>query len=1193
MIRRYGSCILAVFFILQGAIMWAEDKPLAIPDITPKTGTVYLDGKSSDTIWARAHTLPAFVSRKGVTAKPGAQSRVQIVKAGRYLLLGLTAQEDRGVIAKESFNGAAMWYDDAFTLKLSGGTNHMDIMVNPLGCTYARSGRAGTNKLLTDKRLLSTAYIRADQWRVELAVDITQLIGDKAFPCKLHCKISRLRQSRGIRTPYEESFFPSENSSLTLLLQQQPPQGIGVDIQSAPPQQFTGKNILEAAEFDQEPDWDKAPAELLVPEDGMTPLENYFQPTRVRAAVCKGNLHFSIHCSEKYPDTMQASGRSIWKEDNLELFLGPEKFPYFQLMISPCGKISATHARSGGRKPKGMRMPKGVTCAMQKEDSAWTADIAIPIDAVLRTAGVSRAYAPDIYPWLIQITRNRPARNSLGQVTQLSVLSVTHSHTSHCPLRFAGLRIVSPLEKQLKAKSFALPALPKPVLTNKERESMSPSTALKRWVDQQKTQINNEISAKINAVQSASNWKQFSASIRKKMVANMFQACQGKQPEKSPLQSEIVYEIESRGVKIKGLVFQSRHGLAVPATLFEPAEKPSGKLPAMVVIPAQHTQRNSGDIIIFSSTFAKAGGIAITMESIGSGERLVSAAFRHKRQQRNMVGTQLLLGGETLEGWTAWDILRGVDYLMQRGDVDAKRVGILGGVAGGGDVIAIAAMLEERFTLSIPFNFGSFHPFSGYCESLRAYYGANAVGCTPWLTNACMAPRKFIQAHEFDWGKSHQENQDRYIRIYKLFNAEENVTYLHGGPNTHALHFDIVQRKPMYKIINRFFGMNMMKKTASECKPRVKSSHLECLQTPGGLNLVHKWTSQSNLLEPHEIAHQLFEKRLNKKQGKGKRSAADIRKSLDELFTDTSPSNVAENDIIHKNLGTWNECRTSGVWLPDASGIKGMGAAIWVIESDKAGKKSPAVLCVARGGKARFLQKRTSEIKQVLNSGIHVALVDPRGVGESSPGKSRLPHAATGILASELWMMAENLPVLQLRDVRAALRYLSSQKTIDTKRIGLWGEGFSSPNQISTRKILFHETCYGQINPVPKDLADPTGGLLALIAALYPVDSDTENIFPAFVLSRGTLCSYLSVVDEAHHYLPMDCVIPGLLTCTDTVDIFSALSVKAVVQDLRDAQNRSVHPDELAKRWKKAAPADYTPYPTIDAVEKMIAVLKK
>lgn len=1193
MIRNYSSLVMAVFFMIQGVLMYAADNSVAVPDITPKTGTVYLDGKSSDSIWARAHTLPAFASRKGVTSRPSAQSRIQVVKAGQYLLFGITAGEDRGIIARESFNGTPMWYDDAVTLRLSSGTQRMDVMINPLGCIYARSSKANTHKLIARKTVTAAATIHDHAWRVEAAVDITEIIGDAEFPCTIQCRITRQRQARGIRTPYEERFVPSEDSSLSLVLQQ-PPHGIGVDVQSAPPQRFTGKNILEAAEFDDTPDWKRAPAERLVPANGLPPLKNYFQPTIVRAAVCGETLFFSVQCSEDFPQTMQATGKSIWREDNLEIFLGPEKFAYLQLLISPCGRVSAARAKAGGKRgARGIRKPEGVVCKVKKGKSAWTADITIPIGAVLRTAGVTGAYAPDVYPWVIQMTRNRPARKKLGQVTQLSVLSVTNSHTSHCPLRFAGLRIIRASETAVAAPLFPVPVLPEPVLTNKEREALSPSTALKRWVDQRKSAINQEMSAKIKAVQSAAEWTELASSIRKKMRSNMFQARGGKLPEKTPLRAENVYEINSQGVRIKGGVFQSRPGLAVPATLYEPAEKPSGKLPAMVVIPAQHTQRNSADVIIFCSTFARAGGIAISMESIGSGERLVSAAFRHKRQQRNLVATQLLLGGETLEGWTAWDISRGLDYLLDRGDVDPERVGILGGVAGGGDVVALAALIDQRFTLSIPFNFGSPNPFSGYCEPLRAYYGANAAGCSPWLTNASIAPRRLIQAHEFAWGESHQKNQDRYKRIYTLFDAAEHVTYLHGGPNTHALHFDVVQRRPMYKIINRFFDMTIMEDSNDECRPKVKSSHLECLQTPGGLNLVHKWSAKSMLREPHEVARKLFERRLNNQRGWTKTSPAAIRKSLNALFTDTTPSKTAKDKIIRKDTGTWNGFQTTGIWLPHASGVKGLGIALWHITPENADGKSPAVLCLAQPGKARFLHKRTSEIRQVLDAGIQVVLMDPRGFGESAASQSRLPHAETGLLASELWMMDQNLPLLQFRDVRAVLQYLGTQKTIDPKRIALWGEGFSSPNQVSTKKILFHETCYGQTNPVPKDLADATGGLLVLMAGLYPVDNDNSGIFPAFVLSRGTLSSFMSVVEDAHHYLPMDCVIPGLLTCTDTMDMYSAISDKAIVQDLRDAQNRSVHPKQLTAEWKDAAPADYTPYPTIDAVKKMIEALKK
>src|SRR5258708_20393918 len=57
-----------------------------------------------------------------------------------------------------------------------------------------------------------------------------------------------------------------------------------------------------------------------------------------------------------------------------------------------------------------------------------------------------------------------------------------------------------------------------------------------------------------------------------------------------------------------------------------------------------------------------------------------------------------------------WDIMRSVDLLLERKDVDDKRIILLGAVAGGGDPAAVTAALDSRVSAVVPFNFGESTP---------------------------------------------------------------------------------------------------------------------------------------------------------------------------------------------------------------------------------------------------------------------------------------------------------------------------------------------------------------------------------------------------------------------------------------------------------------------------------------------------
>jgi predicted peptidase len=71
--------------------------------------------------------------------------------------------------------------------------------------------------------------------------------------------------------------------------------------------------------------------------------------------------------------------------------------------------------------------------------------------------------------------------------------------------------------------------------------------------------------------------------------------------------------------------------------------------------------------------------------------------------------------GETMAGWRTWDVMRAIDYLETREEIDAKRIGCMG-ISGGGTVTLYAAAVEPRIRLA--FLSGSFCTFQQSIFSL-------------------------------------------------------------------------------------------------------------------------------------------------------------------------------------------------------------------------------------------------------------------------------------------------------------------------------------------------------------------------------------------------------------------------------------------------------------------------------------------
>jgi hypothetical protein len=71
-------------------------------------------------------------------------------------------------------------------------------------------------------------------------------------------------------------------------------------------------------------------------------------------------------------------------------------------------------------------------------------------------------------------------------------------------------------------------------------------------------------------------------------------------------------------------------------------------------------------------------------------------------------GAALLLG-QTMIGWRVWDVMRTIDWIETRSELDAKRVGCMG-ISGGGTCTTFSAALEPRIRAAM---------ISGYLNTFR------------------------------------------------------------------------------------------------------------------------------------------------------------------------------------------------------------------------------------------------------------------------------------------------------------------------------------------------------------------------------------------------------------------------------------------------------------------------------------------
>ncbi len=265
---------------------------------------------------------------------------------------------------------------------------------------------------------------------------------------------------------------------------------------------------------------------------------------------------------------------------------------------------------------------------------------------------------------------------------------------------------------------------------------------------------------------------------------------------RSPLRPQIIETRSFPAYRREKVVFDSRPGVSVLAYVLTPSRGPT-PAPAMICVPGHG--RGVDDIVgideqgrdrtdkagyqhDFAIQVAEAGVAAVAIEPMGFGCRRDPLNAQRGLTQKGcepIAGGALMLG-QTLIGWRVWDILRTIDYIATRPDLDGSRVGCMG-ISGGGTATLFAAALEPRLRVAM---------ISGYLNTFRDSIGSLAhcvdnyvPGILNWAEMSdiagLIAPRPlFVESGEKDriFPLNTSVESFRAVReIYRVFGAEDRI----------------------------------------------------------------------------------------------------------------------------------------------------------------------------------------------------------------------------------------------------------------------------------------------------------------------------------------------------------------------------------------------------------------------------------
>ena len=145
------------------------------------------------------------------------------------------------------------------------------------------------------------------------------------------------------------------------------------------------------------------------------------------------------------------------------------------------------------------------------------------------------------------------------------------------------------------------------------------------------------------------------------------------EPPSGPLEVTPYGTITRSGYRIEKLIYESEPGIFIPSLLYVPDAGPSKKA-AVLMVTGDGKAASASE----AEQFATSGTVVLSIDARGMGETRVdtdanSREFDHYFGDFSDIMTALLVG-RTMAGMRALDILRGVDVLTLRKEVDPNQV---------------------------------------------------------------------------------------------------------------------------------------------------------------------------------------------------------------------------------------------------------------------------------------------------------------------------------------------------------------------------------------------------------------------------------------------------------------------------------------------------------------------------------------
>ncbi len=661
------------------------------------------------------------------------------------------------------------------------------------------------------------------------------------------------------------------------------------------------------------------------------------------------------------------------------------------------------------------------------------------------------------------------------------------------------------------APAGAVPVSAAPKDTRSDRNFWSDWPA---YLTAEMNQARDRRLADLAGIHSAAQMQERATAIRSKLWELI-----GGPLERTPLNARVTGKLDRGQYRIENVIFESMPKVYVTANLYLPT---SGKPPYPAILaPVGHSENGKAYHYYqhLYQNLARKGYVVLAYDPFGQGERLqyidpkTSRSLYGPTGEHSQAGRPMVLFGENLALYFAWDGIRGLDYLVSRPEVDATRLGCTG-QSGGGTMTMYLAALEPRLRAAVVSDGNSenvagpfFDPPGATDDAEQNIVGGLPVGIDRGDLLLAFAPKPLLicyTTHDegVTYSPVYEESTaniyEELQRVYGLFGAKDQAG-LYASHLPHGLNF--FNRTQTYAWFNRWLDNASAGSEEAELdvfpEQSLNATRTGQVKTSlDGRSVVQLNADRARIaMEKSQFREGLTDRAiLQRKAHEELAQLLALPQQRHPLRARVRSSNPRPSVLIEE----FQFESEPGIRIP----------GWFVAPSSGSTRRSTILYLTDDGGDAVVAEPGSMD--RLLAAGHSICAISLRGLGITQPrfpsGGPNYYEASVHLEERFAWTcLVMGRPVIGQRvwDTLRAIDYLVSRPDVDPSQIRIVGVGGA--------------------------------GLAAMMAAF--LDNRARS-----VLVDRILASYASIVDSERYSLKLEWFVPGILRQFDLPEIATWLN---------------------------------------------------